>query len=143
MSMVKCPSCGMPVQVPAQKSGMWWGVGCLIALGVGVVMIAVMGLLAAIAIPSFVKARQTSQTAACINNMRMIDAAKEQTAMAQQYEDGAEVTAQEISMYLKYGYSGVACPLGGTYTINPVGTDPACSTHGTLTVATARRNTGR
>ncbi|HEX7631870.1 MAG TPA: prepilin-type N-terminal cleavage/methylation domain-containing protein, partial [Lacunisphaera sp.] len=40
------------------------------------IVVAIIGLLAAIAIPNFVKARQTAQTNACINNLRIIDAAK-------------------------------------------------------------------
>jgi len=39
------------------------------------IVVAIIGLLAAIAIPNFVKARATSQANACINNMRQIDAA--------------------------------------------------------------------
>ena len=42
------------------------------------IVVAIIGLLAAIAIPNFVKARQGSQTAACINNLRQIDSAVQQ-----------------------------------------------------------------
>ena len=45
------------------------------------IVVAIIGLLAAIAIPNFVRARQTSQTNACINNLRQIDAAKQQWAL--------------------------------------------------------------
>ena len=38
------------------------------------IVVAIIGLLAAIAIPNFVKARNTSQTNACINNLRQIEA---------------------------------------------------------------------
>ena len=49
------------------------------------IVVAIIGLLAAIAIPSFVKARNQSQQNACINNLRIIDAGKEQWAMARVY----------------------------------------------------------
>jgi prepilin-type N-terminal cleavage/methylation domain-containing protein len=39
------------------------------------IVVAIIGLLAAIAIPNFVKARTTSQQNACINNLRLVDAA--------------------------------------------------------------------
>ena len=52
------------------------------------IVVAIIGLLAAIAIPSFVKARNTSQQNACINNLRQIDGAKEQWAMAAKKSDG-------------------------------------------------------
>ncbi len=45
------------------------------------IVVAIIGLLAAIAIPNFVKARETAQKNACINNMRQIDSAKHQWAL--------------------------------------------------------------
>ena len=45
------------------------------------IVVAIIGLLAAIAIPSFVKSRNVSRRNACINNLRQIDSAKEQLAM--------------------------------------------------------------
>ena len=44
------------------------------------IVVAIIGLLAAIAIPNFVKARETSRTNACINNLRQIEGAKQQWA---------------------------------------------------------------
>ena len=52
------------------------------------VLIAVIGVLAAIAIPSFVNARSTAQQHVCVNNLRLLDAAKEQLALEKVYEDG-------------------------------------------------------
>lgn len=45
------------------------------------IVVAIIGLLAAIAIPSFMRARTTSQKNACINNLRQIEAAKDQYAL--------------------------------------------------------------
>ena len=45
------------------------------------IVVAIIGLLAAIAIPNFVRARQTAQANACLNNLRIIDAAKNQYAL--------------------------------------------------------------
>ena len=47
------------------------------------IVVAIIGLLAAIAIPNFVRARATSQANACINNMRQIDAAVNEFALEQ------------------------------------------------------------
>ena len=47
------------------------------------IVVAIIGLLAAIAIPNFIRARTTSQTNTCIDNLRMIDAAKQQWALEQ------------------------------------------------------------
>jgi len=47
------------------------------------IVVAIIGLLAAIAIPNFVRARTTSQQNACINNLRLIDSSKQQWALEQ------------------------------------------------------------
>ena len=135
MAVVKCPSCGNPITVPEKRTGLWWGIGCLIAaLGIPFI-VAIVGLLAAIAIPSFVKARETSMRNACINNMRMVDAAKEQAALQQHHKDGDTISEQELAPFLKNGLTGLVCPNGGHYTSNAVGKDPECNVHGSLSEA--------
>jgi len=90
------------------------------------IVVAIIGLLAAIAIPSFIQARQTSQTNACINNLRQIDAAKEQWAL----ENGAQ-NGDAAAGYAAYINGGApTCPGGGAYTVGTVGTDPTCSVAG-------------
>ena len=93
-------------------------------------------LLAAIAIPSFVKAREASQRSACINNMRQIDSAKEQWAMANNVAVAVVVDVEKVQDYMM---RPPVCPLGGTYEYNVIGEDPACSSHGTLSEAMPRR----
>ncbi len=56
------------------------------------IVVAIIGLLAAIAIPSFMRARTTSQMNACINNLRQIDSAKEQLGMEQGLTNGAIIS---------------------------------------------------
>lgn len=92
------------------------------------IVVAIIGLLAAIAIPSFVKARSTSQKNACINNLRQIDSAKEQWALAEKKVSGdAPVTSgtNGINEYIKGDTPD--CPAGGDYTYGPVSTNPVCS----------------
>jgi len=91
--------------------------------------VAVPGMLAAIAIPNFVKARATSQQNACINNLRQIDAAKNQWALEKQKTTGDMPTADDIKVYLMHNRLPV-CPAGGTYTIGAVGEPPTCSIAG-------------
>ena len=52
------------------------------------IVVAIIGLLAAIAIPSFMRARTNSQKSACINNLRMIESGKDQSAMDIGYTNG-------------------------------------------------------
>ncbi len=89
--------------------------------------VAVPAMLAAIAIPNFVKARATSQENACINNLRQIDAAKNEWAL-EKNKTASDVPARED--LLPYLRSWPTCPAGGTYTIGPVGEKPTCSIPG-------------
>ena len=63
-------------------------------------LVAIIGLLAAIAIPSFVKARNTAQQNACINNLRIIDAGKEQWAFVARQVDGAPDNDASVNEYI-------------------------------------------
>src|SRR5476649_2217207 len=88
------------------------------------IVVAIIGLLAAIAIPNFVKARATSQANACINNMRQIDTAVQQFAFAKNLAAGATVNyPTDLTPYIKLNSAGSIppCPAGGTYTLQLVG----------------------
>jgi hypothetical protein len=102
-------------------------------------LIPVISLLAAIAIPSFAKARDMGQRSVCMNNMRMIDMAKQQAALEHAYGEGETISEEQISAYLKNGFSGLVCPKGGHYTIKAFGEEPECSAHGTMSAAMQRR----
>jgi hypothetical protein len=89
----------------------------------------------AIAIPNFVKARATSQANACINNLRQIDAAKNEWALENNKTTNDTPTAQDLNQYIKGGFELLHCPAGGTYTIGRVGETPTCSLGTTVTPA--------
>jgi prepilin-type N-terminal cleavage/methylation domain-containing protein len=88
------------------------------------IVVAIIGLLAAIAIPNFVRARNTAQKNACINNLRQIDGAKQQWALEQKKSDTDTPSTGEAGSYIKNGWP--KCPAGGAYTMNDVATDPTC-----------------
>ena len=67
------------------------------------IVVAIIGLLAAIAIPNFIRARTTSQTNTCIDNLRMIDAAKQQWALEQGQVGTALPQPTDIQPYLGRG----------------------------------------
>ena len=75
------------------------------------IVVAIIGLLAAIAIPNWVHARATSQTNACINNLRQIDGAVQQWALENRQAATAAPANTDVFPYLK---SAVVCPAGGT-----------------------------
>jgi len=111
------------------------------------IVVAIIGLLAAIAIPNFVRARTTSQMNACINNLRLIDAAAQQWAL-EQHQCGTAVPAgKDLQPYLGRGLAGTlpSCPTDTTknadgtvgsfatsYKVINITTNPVCllvSTH--------------
>ena len=97
------------------------------------IVVAIIGLLAAIAIPNFVRARTSAQTNACINNLRQIDSAKEQWAIENNQVDGADATTAVNGLtYLDYIKGGATpvCPASGTYTVGNIGADPDCDEAG-------------
>jgi len=100
------------------------------------IVVAIIGLLAAIAIPNFVKARATSQANACINNLRQIDAAANQFALEKGQTTGSTFTlSSDLTPYIKLNSSNQIppCPAGGTYTSSTVGVAPTCSLSTTVT----------
>jgi prepilin-type N-terminal cleavage/methylation domain-containing protein len=92
------------------------------------IVVAIIGLLAAIAIPNFVKARQTAQLNACLNNLRIIDAANNQWALENGKKTGDTATTALLSPYLGRGTAGAwpSCPVGTAYAVPNVGTAPVC-----------------
>jgi prepilin-type N-terminal cleavage/methylation domain-containing protein len=102
------------------------------------IVVAIIGLLAAIAIPNFVRARTTSQKNACINNLRQLDGAKQQWALETK-STGSPVET-DIQPYLGRGGGGstttVVCPadssetLASSYTIGDLNTAPICLIQG-------------
>ncbi len=94
------------------------------------IVVAIIGLLAAIAIPNFVKARTTAQKNACINNLRQIDGAIQTFALENKKAASDPVGENDVTPYLKSGAS-VSCPAGGTsfsdsYSVTDCQTVPTC-----------------
>lgn len=89
------------------------------------IVVLIIGILLAIAVPNFIRARETSRTRTCMANLRQIEAAKEQAAMELRMV-GTDVPTQ-AQLEPDYVKSWPACPSGGTYTIAAVNTNPTCS----------------
>jgi type II secretory pathway pseudopilin PulG len=93
-------------------------------------VVAIIGLLAAIAIPNFIKARATSQANACINNLRQIDAAINEWALETGQSNSASVaTVATVSAYIKLNSANSVpgCPANGTYSTFSIGSTPQVS----------------
>ena len=72
---------------------------------------------------------KVSQRNACINNLRQIDAAKNQFALEKGKKSGDPVTEADIKPYIKLDANGnlPKCPAGGKYTIGNIGENTTCS----------------
>ena len=102
------------------------------------IVVAIIGLLAAIAVPNFVQARTSARTSTCVNNLRLIAAAKDQAALENGLAETATPTTTQLSPYLKSVDATTGLPLeptSGTYTINEVSTRPTCSVGGTHVIS--------
>jgi len=72
---------------------------------------------------------EQANTAACINNLRIIDGAKQQWALEHQKTGSALLTAADIAPYMRSN-TLPTCPAGGVYTLNPVALPPICNIPG-------------
>jgi len=98
------------------------------------IVVAIIGLLAAIAIPAFMKARKTAQRNACINNLRQIDGAKDEYALEYGGTNGSVQTWDNLVLYIKDMSNKVFCPAAPVlsrgvtnYAIGTLGNNPTCS----------------
>jgi len=91
------------------------------------IVVAIIGLLSAIVLPNFFRARTTSQRNACIVNLRQIDGAKETWALEKNWPEGTPTDGLGAVLKFLKNSALPLCPAGGTYTMNPVGTIPVCS----------------
>jgi competence protein ComGC len=115
----QCPSCGFtPAHRQKKSSSNAWLIGCGIAAAVGFVLVVIVGLLAAIAVPAFIKARGSAQRSGCINNLRQIDSAKDQYALEYGGDEGTVISAAQIDIYVR-DVNSLVCPVirdtGGTF----------------------------
>ena len=107
------------------------------------IVVLIIGILLAIAIPNFIQAREASRSKSCIANLKQIDSAKQQCAMdnkiaatdttSQFYIDGTgTATASPYKLVDITGATGYlrsipSCPAAGLYTAGNVATSPTCS----------------
>jgi competence protein ComGC len=129
--------CGHKAQSRIKQSGgMMSGSGQATAgLVLGYLSIAwifVIGMMAAIAIPNFVRARTQAQSYACQSNLQAIQGAKEVWALENKKAQNAVPTDTDLFGAGRPIKQKPACPAGGAYSLNPVQESPACSQHGEI-----------
>jgi prepilin-type N-terminal cleavage/methylation domain-containing protein len=92
------------------------------------IVVAIIGLLASIAIPNYAQSREAARRSVCINNLQQIEGAMQRWSLEMQKDEGQAVAHNDIRSYLK---GSVVCPAGGTsfedsYTITTVDAPPVC-----------------
>ena len=92
------------------------------------IVVAIIGLLASIAIPNFVQARKVANKNVCISNLQQIEGAIQRWSLDMRKDEGQSVAYSDIQSYLKHA---VVCPSGSTcfadsYTMTTVDAPPAC-----------------
>ena len=78
---------------------------------------------------NFKVARDKARKNACVNNLRQIDAAKQQWGLENSKLQDAIPTDQDLKKYLRKG-DFPRCPCGNSYTINSLGNNPTCVFNG-------------
>jgi competence protein ComGC len=94
------------------------------------IVVAIIGLLAAVAIPNLVRAQRTAKTTSCINNLKTIEGAKVQWALENKKGDQDVPTDADLFGADKPIRSKPECPAGGTYDLKAVAEKPTCSVPG-------------
>jgi prepilin-type N-terminal cleavage/methylation domain-containing protein len=99
------------------------------------IVVAIIGLLAGMAIPNFVDARARAQANACINNLSKIDAVAAEFALEYGKKTGDAINyPSDLTPYIKLNRAGgiPGCPAGGSYSETAVGMPPSCSLSSTV-----------
>jgi prepilin-type N-terminal cleavage/methylation domain-containing protein len=93
------------------------------------IVVAIIGLLAAFAVPNFVNARATTQAKGCISNLRLLEGAKTSWALDKNKGGNVAPSQDDLKPYIKLNADGniPGCPAGGTYTIGGLEETPTCS----------------
>ncbi len=89
------------------------------------IVVLIIGILMAIAVPQFVNARNQSQISTCVANLKQIESAKEQWAM--ETKQAATATPASTDLVSTFMKTMPSCPSGGTYTIGTLSVRPTCS----------------
>ncbi len=93
------------------------------------IVVSIVGMLSAIAVPNFVKAREVSHRKACVANLRQIEAAKAVCAMELKLAGGSAIPDGALYGPDKYIAVEPFCPSNGgaRYGVTTVGAPPTCS----------------
>ena len=93
------------------------------------IVVAIIGMLAAVAIPNLMRGRKNAARTSCFSNQRTIRTTIQQWAADKRKGDSDAPSADDIQGYFE-GERLPKCPAGGTYDLATVGDYPSCDEHG-------------
>jgi prepilin-type N-terminal cleavage/methylation domain-containing protein len=94
------------------------------------IVVAIMGLLLAIAIPNFVKTRAVAQKQICTENLAQIESAKQIWGVEQGHKDGDAPADGDLFGVSSYMKEKPRCPASGSYKLNAIGVNAVCNITG-------------
>lgn len=94
------------------------------------IVVAIMGLLLAVALPNFMRYRVNAQKQICIENLAQIDSAKQIYGLESGKTDGDPVDDADLFGFANYMKRKPDCPAGGKYEVNPIASPPTCTVAG-------------
>jgi type II secretory pathway pseudopilin PulG len=92
------------------------------------IVVVIIGVLAALAVPNFMKVRATAQTKTCIGNLGQIESAKQIWGLENGKVNGD--TPAESELIPDYIKVMPLCPAHGAYEFRPIGENAACTVEG-------------
>ena len=90
------------------------------------IVVGVIGIMASIAVPNFLKARATAEQRSCIKNLRELDVTKQQWGFENKKTATAIPTVAQIQVYFGRNRMPV-CPGRGTYILQRLDRNPTCT----------------
>ncbi len=102
------------------------------------IVVAIIAILAAIAIPQLITSRKMANLNKCMNNLKAMTYAGDQYALSQGLASGEDLDGvwDEVSAFVK-DVDSVECPSGGNVAMTVVGSSATCSYHGTVSTPAA------
>lgn len=95
-----------------------------------ILLILFAGIAVMLLLERFNQERTIANQNACIQNLRIIDGAREQAGMDLGMKRGGKLTPEQITSYIPGGFLSLKCRAEGTYSINPLGVSVTCSVPG-------------
>ena len=94
------------------------------------IVVAIIGIILAIAMPNFMKSRNNARQQVCIENLAQIESAKQIWGVETGKKEGDVASDSDLIGPMLYMKKKPDCPAGGTYDFQSIGTSATCNIPG-------------